>query len=402
MSANVLRSSRRLGFAAIFLVALVVSATRGEAHKPITSKYTYNDDVFPILRERCSRCHVPGGVAPMSLMTYEEAFPWAESIRAELVAAHMPPAAPDQGFGDVARAHALSPKETDIILTWASGGNPRGALDQKLPAVELKNDWSLGKPDLALPLPAPFTLAADSMEETREFTLPTGTSTPRWVRAIDLLPGTPAIVRSAVIVLKGVPERVLARWQPGQDATPLADGAAYRLPAGAELVARIRYKKTWSYEGKPMTDRSTIGVYFAPDGGAREVATLPIVSADVPARGAAFSFAQTLDQDVDALALSPDQVPDDLTLQVEAIKPDGSRTPLVRFVTRADWIRRYPFAAPIALPRGTRIQITGTVEDPDLTSAAFGGPTAPQKQSAPAKIRLALDAVRGDARPSAP
>ena len=67
----------------------------GEAHKPITSKYTYNDDVFPILKERCSRCHVQGGVAPMSLMTYEEAFPWGESIRAELVAAHMPPAAAD-------------------------------------------------------------------------------------------------------------------------------------------------------------------------------------------------------------------------------------------------------------------------------------------------------------------
>jgi len=384
----------RVAFAAILVIAVAVSNQRGEAHKPITSKYTYNDDVFPILRERCSRCHVPAGVAPMSLMTYEEAFPWAESIRAELVAAHMPPAAPDQGFGDVARAHALSPKETDVILTWASGGNPRGALDQKLPTVELKNDWSLGKPDLALPLPAPFTLAADAMEETREFTLPTGTSTPRWVRAIDLLPGTPAIVRSAVIVLKGAPERVLARWQPGQDAAPLAGGAAYHLPAGAELVARIRYKKTWSYEGKPMTDRSTIGVYFAPDAGARELTTVPIASGNLPPKGAAFTFTETLDQDIHALALSPDQVPDDLTLQVEAIKPDGSRTPLVRFVTRADWIRRYPFAAPVALPRGTRIQVTGIVEDPDLTSAAFGGPAAPQKPSAPSAIKLALEGVQ--------
>src|SRR5204862_7687200 len=143
-----------LAGAALVVGLVAFAAQRGEAHKPITSKYTYNDDVFPILKERCSRCHVPGGVAPMSLMTYEEAFPWAESIRAELVAAHMPPAAADESFGDVARAHALSPKETDVILTWASGGNPRGAIDHKLPAVELKNEWSLGQPDLGLPLRA--------------------------------------------------------------------------------------------------------------------------------------------------------------------------------------------------------------------------------------------------------
>ena len=81
----------------------------GEAHKAITSKYTYNDDVFPILRDRCARCHVAGGVAPMSLMTYDEAFPWAESIRAELVAAHMPPWNADEGFGELeARAHAVA------------------------------------------------------------------------------------------------------------------------------------------------------------------------------------------------------------------------------------------------------------------------------------------------------
>jgi hypothetical protein len=116
--------------------------------------------VFPILRDRCARCHVAGGVAPMSLMTYEEAFPWAESIRAELIASHMPPWHADEAFGELKQAHTLSPQELDVILTWASGGNPRGALDQKLPPVVLKNDWAIGAPDLVLPLPAEFAFAA--------------------------------------------------------------------------------------------------------------------------------------------------------------------------------------------------------------------------------------------------
>ncbi len=155
-----------------------VRAPRVAAHKPITSKYTYNDDVFPILRARCAACHVQGGVAPMSLMTYEEAFPWAESIRAELIAGHMPPWNADEAFGELKGAHTLSAKELDVILTWASGGNPRGALDQKLPPVTLKTEWALGKPDVTLSLPSEFAFAADKMDDTPEFTIPTGTREP--------------------------------------------------------------------------------------------------------------------------------------------------------------------------------------------------------------------------------
>ena len=85
------RRCSRVAFAALILAAAALMTAPGEAHKAVTSKYTYNDDVFPILRDRCGRCHVTGGVAPMSLTTYDDAFPWAESIRAELIAGHMPP-----------------------------------------------------------------------------------------------------------------------------------------------------------------------------------------------------------------------------------------------------------------------------------------------------------------------
>ena len=90
---------RFIAVSALVVAGLALAIQPGEAHKAITSKYTYNDDVFPILRDRCASCHVPGGVAPMSLMTYDDAFPWAESIRAELVAAHMPPWNADEGYG---------------------------------------------------------------------------------------------------------------------------------------------------------------------------------------------------------------------------------------------------------------------------------------------------------------
>ena len=401
---------------AVIVAGIALGVQRGEAHKAITSKYTYNDDVFPILRDRCASCHVGGGVAPMSLMTYDEAFPWAESIRAELVASHMPPWNAEDGFGELKHAHVLSPKELDVILTWATGGNPRGALDQKLPVVTLKNEWTLGTPDVALPLPSAFAFAADKMEDTAEFTLATGTSEPRWVRAVDLLPGTPSIVRSALIYVKGAnsaaaatvspaPEQVLARWVPGHDPEPIGGGAALRLPAGAELVARIHYKKTWQFEGKPMSDRSTVGIYFSPAGDARELLTVPITSGALPAADAinrTVAFSRTIDEDVQAVALSPDQVPPNITLQVEAVLPDGTRTPMIRLITRADWDRRYWFERPLTLPRGTKIEVKANLEDPDILSAAFGGTTAPKPATQLTAVRLALNVLPARSKPTAP
>jgi hypothetical protein len=403
---------RAVVVSALALAGIAIAMRPASAHKAITSKYTYNDDVFPILRERCASCHVAGGIAPMSLMTYDDAFPWAESIRAELVAAHMPPWNADEGYGEIKRAHTLSPKELDVILTWATGGNPRGSLDQKLPEVKLQNEWKLGPPDLTLKLPADFTLAADKMEDTQEFTLPAGTTETRWVRAVDLLPGTPSIVRSATIVVKNPgaqpaaaapsPEHVLALWLPGQDA-PSHDGVAFRLPAGAQIGVRVHYKKTWQFEGKAVTDRSTVGVYFSKSG-EQELLSLPIDSPGA-AGGAdqTVRFSRTLADDAQALALSPDNVPGNISLQVEAIKPDGSHVPMIRLNTRADWDRRYWFEKPMALPRGTRIEVTANLRDPDMLSAAFT--STPGAIAAPARagaMRVTLNLIPARSKPTAP
>src|SRR5205823_207630 len=75
------------------------------------------------------------------------------------------------------------------------------------------------------------------------------------------------------------------------------------------------------------------------------------------------TFSQTIDQDVQALAVSPVQVPPNITLQAEAILPNGTRTPIIRLITRADWARRYWFEKPIAMPRGTKIEVVAKRDD---------------------------------------
>ena len=149
----------------------------GEAHKPVTSKYDYNRDVFPLLRDNCGRCHVDGGVAPMSLLTYKEAVPWAESIRDELTAGRMPPWPIDPRSPAVKGMHPISARDVDAIVTWAAGGTPRdwsGDLDKQLPTVTLQKRWKLGQPDLVVAMPSEYTLGANAVEETKDFSIPSG------------------------------------------------------------------------------------------------------------------------------------------------------------------------------------------------------------------------------------
>ncbi len=303
---------------AIVFVALLLAGRPGQAHKPITSPFTYNEDVFPIVRERCGQCHLPGGIAPMSLMTYKDAYPWGESIRTELIAGHMPPWSVDAGLGNLRNPRTLTARELNVLLTWASGGNPVGNADHTPAPVALSRDWRLGMPDLVLPLPSDFTLPPGTTETTAEFTLPTATKEAKWVRAVDLLPGNPAVVRSATVAIKSskaandaadglAPETVLAVWVPGEEPVPLRDGAAFRLPAGADLMLRVRYKKTWEYERVEMSDRSTVGVYFASPP-ASEVRALTLQAGTDAAKGDAsrFTIDHIVGNDVKALALYPE------------------------------------------------------------------------------------------------
>jgi hypothetical protein len=352
-------------------VAFVYNVERSDAHKPITSPYSYNDDVFPILRDQCGRCHVSGGVAPMSLMTHAEAVPWGESIRTEILAGHMPPGTVDEAPSRFRNAPGLSPREMNLLLTWVTGGTPIGSPDKDPAPVTRDSSWRLGPPDLALPLPTEFVAAEDVRERTAEFIVPTGASERRWVRAVDLMPGTAAMVRAATIAVRSsassgsgaTTERVLAVWLPGDEPIAPPDGFAFELPASAELVVRVLYRKTWEYERKELRDRSTVGLYFAP-APATAVQALKLAP-DYAAVATAdrFAFRRVLTEDVRALAIHPDAGLGNTSVKVVATRPDGTRASLIAFHPRPDWSRRYWFREPIPLPRGTTIEVTASFDD---------------------------------------
>jgi hypothetical protein len=377
---------------AFIAVAIAICSMTSEAHKPITSPFTFSEDVLPIVKARCAECHAPGGVAPMSLMTHADAVPWGESIRVELMAGHMPPWGVDVSAGRFRNLQHLTAREMNVLMTWASGGTPPGQPTEDA-APSVTPTWALGAPDMTIPLRT-VSVAADAQTQVEEFVIPVPA---RPLRAVDLLPGTPAIVRRATVSSRTIsdarpagltPERLLAMWVPGEHPVALDAGMAFAVQAGTALVVRIEYRKTWQYERQAMSDQSSVGLYFA-DADAAEV---QVVRAFTPVNGdrAPVSFATTINDDVRAVAVYADPDSSGANVTAAAIRPDGSREELITFRPRADWMRRYWFREPISLPRGTRIQVTATFDAEALLPPAAARPNSSERSS----LSLALNVVR--------
>src|SRR4029453_14851136 len=141
-------------------VSLAAVTVETKAHKVITSKYSYNADVFPIVREHCGRCHVEGGPAPMSLLAWNDgpdsATPWAESIRQSIVGEYMPPWYADPQGPAVKGGFALTATQSDKLLTWATGGTPEGDPALKPAKMPYQARWTGGNPDLKLQMDADY------------------------------------------------------------------------------------------------------------------------------------------------------------------------------------------------------------------------------------------------------
>ena len=393
--------------AAFVVVSGQVEETR--THTPIASRWNYNEHLFPIFRDNCGSCHREGGIAPMSLVSYQSAYPWAQSIREEVLGLRMPPWKAEDGFGDFRNGHALPAHEMDMILEWSSGGYPQGPRALRPDPVAAPDEWSLGPPDLVLEAAEPFTLDAGTNELVRYFVLPAGTTEERFVTGADVLPGAGAVVRDVAIYIdttgtaraldaeddgpgfaeaegRDFPTSApLALWSPGRQSVR-QDDAARRLPAGADVVARVHYKKTWITEYEEFVDRSRVGLYLG-DASDRTIDSM-LLSAPERADGLRLAFGQRLEQEVSALAILPEVAIEARDVRVVAVTPDGARVPML-FLREPDtaWPTRYWFDAPIELPAGSTIEVDAILHPgADLAPgrSLFGAdPAAP--------IRLVVD-----------
>ena len=123
-------------------------------HDPITTNLTWSKEVSRVVFQHCAGCHRPAGMA-MSLVTYEDARPWAKAIRDEVLSRRMPPWDAVKGVGEFRDDPSLSQPEMDLLVSWVEGGAPEGN-PIYLPPVPRE-------PEAGEPVPAGTTEVRDSL-----------------------------------------------------------------------------------------------------------------------------------------------------------------------------------------------------------------------------------------------
>jgi len=177
------------------LALFVAGAMTPSAYAQAPAQVTFTKDVAPILQKSCQSCHRPGSVAPMSLLTYEDARPWARSMKQKVTAREMPPWHVDRNIGITKFKDdpSLTDAEIQTIAKWVDGGAVRGNLAD-MPAPKQFSDldqWFIGKPDIVVTNEKAYTLPATGPDNIVDMLVDPGFKEDMYVMAIESKPADP-------------------------------------------------------------------------------------------------------------------------------------------------------------------------------------------------------------------
>src|SRR5690349_13565209 len=183
---------RLLSIGAVLAIAAPVLAA--DAPRSVT----FSKDVAPIFQSKCQECHQPNSIAPMSLITYQDARPWARSIKERVATRQMPPWHIDKSVGvqKFKNDMSLSDEQIETIVKWVDAGAPMGDLKDMPPAKPLvaDNQWKavrdgFGPPDLVVKSPE-YTMPAEHQDVWFRPASALPVTEPKWVKLVEIRPSS--------------------------------------------------------------------------------------------------------------------------------------------------------------------------------------------------------------------
>jgi mono/diheme cytochrome c family protein len=396
MSAGYGRRKLQAGLVGMGAV-LVLAAPAAAAETP-----TFSKDVAPILQAKCQSCHQPNSIAPMSLMTFQEARPWARSMKERVSSRQMPPWHLDKSVGiqSFKNDMSLSDEQIDTIVRWVDGGAPQGDpkdLPPSKPPVTT-NEWQgvmngYGPPDLVIKS-TEWTMPAKHQDVWWRPTSDIPITEPRWIRMVEIRPSNlkaRKTLHHSVAYQVLSPDNVQAvntGIAPGPSSVS-ADDAVNRRPMIMEWAIGKGYdryrddtgkllmpgeKISWDEHihavGEEISTGSELGIWFYPKGQEPKKRSYLVAFSgidrakglDIPPNSVARTEGFTvLKENTMITNFQPHFHLRGKAMEVEAILPDGNRQ-LISYVGNFNfnWMTNYIYAddaAPV-FPKGTVIHVS--------------------------------------------
>jgi hypothetical protein len=388
-----------------FLIAGIVTATAVFA---ADATVTFNKDVLPILQRNCQSCHRPGEIAPMSLLTYSEARPWAKALKTAVLTQKMPPWFADPKYGHFANDRRLSQKEIDTIAAWADNGAPEGDAKDRPAPITFNNGWNI-KPDVVIEMTNEFKLPAKGTINYQYMLVKGDVKEDLWVTAAEMRPSNNKVLHHGKVWVRppgshwmenavpGVPYEsgmgrnavdegndIIGKFNPGLGAQTFEiNGSAKLIPKGSDFVFELHYTAM----GEPTTDRSRVGLVLAK----KPPQTRYYLSPGTPA---AFNLVippgesnqEVVSEVVTGIPsklvyIQPHMHVRGKDYQLDLIYPTGEKQTAFKGRFDFDWQLGYQLADPIVLPVGTKIRTIAHYDNsannkfnPDPKQEVYWGP----------------------------
>jgi hypothetical protein len=353
---------------------------------PDPSKVTFNKDVLPILEKNCQSCHRPGEVAPMSLLSYSDARPWAKSIKAAVVARKMPPWMADQNVGHFKNDRTLSAEDIATLTAWVDNGAPEGDAKDKPAALTFQDGWNI-KPDIIVEMPKAFQIPATGTINYKYVLVKTNFPQDMWITSAEMRPGNPKVLHHGkvwvrppgshwlenaengeayeneaqreIIGRNGAEDGndILGKFNPGLGAQSFdIDGSAKFVPKGSDLVFELHY----TTNGQPTQDASKIGLVLAKNPPQTRYyfnAGPTAMNLAIPAGdgNAEVVSELTLAQEAKLVYAQPHMHLRGKDFELRLVFPTGETQTVLKAKWDFEWQMGYEMAKPIDMPKGTRM-----------------------------------------------
>lgn len=271
----------------LFLMILITSSLGAQ---------TFSSNIAEIFYNRCTSCHRTGGIAPFNIVSYQDVQNHVGGIYDAIAQDRMPPWPPDNNYSQLLHSRALNAQEKSTLLDWLNNGMPEGNSNETPPPPVYPVGSILGGGDLTLQIPT-YTSAATAQSDNYVcISVPSGLTTSKKIRAIEIVPGNPAIVHHCLMYIDitgnyqtntngtctgptGQNYKLAAGYAPGATPMVFPNSAELKLgltiPAGSNMVFALHYP---SGSGGQQ-DSTKVILHFYPDDvtGIREIQANPVL-----------------------------------------------------------------------------------------------------------------------------
>lgn len=366
----------------VALISLASLCTGLTAMAAAVPDATFSKDVLPILQKNCQQCHRPGEIAPMSLLTYKDARPWAKAMKEAVLTGKMPPWFADPQYGHFSNERRLSPTEIETLVSWVDNGAPEGDPKDAPAPIQFVSGWEI-KPDLVIKMPKPFNLPATGTINYKYILVKGDIKEDLWVSAAEMRPGNTKAVHHAKMYVRppgshwmenaepGVAYEsgmgrndaeegndIIGKYNPGLGAQTFDfDGSAKMIPKGSDFVFELHYTAT----GKEDTDVSEVGLVLARKDPTSRYYTSPGTPAALnmvipPGDANAEIVSEATTTEASKLVyIQPHMHLRGKDYELQIALPNSEPKTVFKGRFDFDWQMGYDLAEPIPLPAGTRI-----------------------------------------------